>query len=315
MKGARTRSSDAGRHCKPGPKRAIEAMRSILVVAALAVWPALASAQPPSPPGERAGDRYELVKSYETAMQRGDDSSGSSQGHETLLERVVAVRPDGLELEYRGAKPASRKERESDWRFPARVFRPTGGKPQLLNQPELEARLDGWLKKRKIPRAACGRWGFTWTAVKIECDPQSVVATIQSYDLRSPDLREGALHQEEEALASAALALQSTGPEGSTFAVRMEIDPQAVRRARAESDVVVGEIMGEPVTLEAAAAKRAEERITGTIAVTFVADRAGRPIRRTKVVKLETEADGVTQTDTASETLERRSVSRRTTRR
>lgn len=284
-------------------------MRSIPVIAALVLWPAFASAQSPSPPDERAGDRYELVKSYETSMQKGEDSGGSSQGHETLLERVVAVRPDGLELEYRRPETVSKKERQSDWRFPARVFRPTGGKPQLLNRSELEARLDGWLKKRKIPRAACGRWGFSWTAVKIECDPQSVVATIQSYDLRSPDLREGALYREDEALAPAALALQSTGPEGSTFAVRMEIDPAAVRRARAESDVVVGEIMGKSVTLEAAAAKRAEERITGTIAVTFVADRTGKPIRRTKVVKLETVADGVTQTDIASETVERRSVS------
>jgi hypothetical protein len=290
-------------------------MKSIAVIAALAVWPAFASAQSPSPPDERAGDRYELVKSYETSMQRGDDSSGSSQGHETLLERVVAVRPDGLELEYRGPEPASKKERDSDWRFPARVFRPTGGKPRLLNEVELEARVDAWLRKHKIPRMACGRWGFTWTAIKIECNPQSVVATILSYDLRSPDLREGALHREEEALAPAALALQSTGPEGSTFAVRMEIDPEAVRRARAESDVVVGEIMGKPVTLEEAAAERAKESITGTISVTFVADRTGKAIRRTKVVKLETRAEGVTQTDTVSETLERRSVSGPTARR
>jgi hypothetical protein len=284
-------------------------MISIAVIAALDVWPAFASAQPPLPSDERVGDRYELVKSYETSMKRGEDSSGSSQGHETLLERVVAVRPDGLELEYRGPEPVSKKERDSDWRFPARVFRPTSGKPQLLNQPELEARLDAWLKKHKIPRAACGRWGFSWTAVKIECDPQSAVETIRSYDLRSPDLREGALHREEEALAPAALALQSTGPEGSTFAVRMEIDPEAVRRARAESDVVVGEIMGKPVTFDAAAANRAKERVTGTIAVTFVADRTGKATRRTKVVKLETVSDGVTQTDTASETLERRPVS------
>jgi hypothetical protein len=290
-------------------------MRSIAVIAALAAWPAFASVQSTSPPTERAGDRYELVKSYETTMQRGEDSSGSSQGHETLFERVVAVRPDGLELEYRGPQPASKKERESDWRFPARVFRPTVGKPQLLNQPELEARADAWLKKRKIPRAACGRWGFTWTAIKIECDPQSVLATILSYDLRSPDLREGALHWEDEAVAPAALALQSTGPEGSTFAVRMEIDPEVVRRARAESDVVVGEIMGKPVALKAAAAERAKESITGAISITFVADRTGKPIRRTKVVKLVTRAEGATQTDTISETLERRSVSGSTARR
>jgi hypothetical protein len=242
-------------------------------------------------------------------MKSGEDSSGSSQGHEALVERVVAVRPDGLELEYRLPEPGPEKEKYSDWRFPARVFTPTGGKPQLLNRAELEARVDAWLKKAKIPRTACGRWTFTWTAIQIACDPQSVLATIESYDLRSPQLREGAPHREKEALAPAAMTLRSAGPKGSTFVVRMEIDPEAVRRARAESDVVVGEILGEPVTLEAAAAKRAEERISGTISVTFVADPGGRMTRRTKVVMLETRADGIVRTDTATETLERRPVS------
>lgn len=285
-------------------------MRSIALIAvsaALAVWPAFASAQPPSP-GDRAGDGYQLVKSYETSMSRGEDSSASSQGHETLVERVLAVRPDGLELEYRYPEPKAEEERAPDWRFPARVFRPADGPLRLLNRTELEARLDAWLKKHKMPRTACGRWIFTWTAIQIGCDPQSALEIVEAFDLRSPELREGALHLEKEAISPVRLTLRSKGPGGSTFAASMEVDPEVIRRARAESDVIVGEITGKPVAFEAAAAKRAKESISGTISVALAADPAGRPTRRTKIVKLETKTDGIVQIDTVTETLERRPV-------
>jgi hypothetical protein len=283
----------------------------IPVLAFLFLQTAIAPAQP-RPTGERAGDRYELVRSYETRSERGEGSSGSSQGHDTLVERVVSVRSDGLELEYDLPKDMDAQARASNWQFPVRVFRPNGGTTQLLNRPDLEARVDRWLKKGKMSRAACGHWVFTWTAIKIECDPDSAVAIVESYDLRSPELREGNLHREKEALAAAPLTSQSHGREGSTFVARMEIDPAAVRRGRAESDVAAGEILGKPVTFEAAAELRAKEVISGTMSVTFATDRAGRVKRRTKVVKLEIrEADGRRESNTATETLERRLVSGR----
>ena len=138
-----------------------------------------------------------------------------------------------------------------------------------------------------------------------------MVKTVQSFDLRSADLREGAPYQETEALGSGKLARKATGPDGAIFAVEMPVDPDAVRRARAESDVVVGEIMNKPVSLDVALRERAREIVSGTISVSFETDPAGNVRRRTKVTKLDiTEPDGRSETETVTETLERRLISR-----
>ena len=106
------------------------------------------------------------------------------------------------------------------------------------------------------------------------------------------------------------LARTAAGPNGATFAVFMEIEPDAVRRARAESDVVDGEIMQKPVTLDAALAVRANESVSGTISVTFDTDSAGNVRRRTKVTKLEIRgSDGLSEKETVTETVERSLVS------
>ncbi len=44
--------------------------------------------------------------------------------------------------------------------------------------------------------------------------------------------------------------VRTDGPTGTSFAVALPVDPDAVRRGRAESDVAVGEMMQQPVTLE-----------------------------------------------------------------
>jgi len=91
----------------------------------------------------------------------------------------------------------------------------------------------------------------------------------------------------------------------------MPVDPDAVRRARAESDVVVGEIVKNPVSLDAALLERAREIVSGTISVTLETDPAGNVRRRTKVTKLDIKGpDGRSETRTVTETLERRLISR-----
>ena len=105
---------------------------------------------------------------------------------------------------------------------------------------------------------------------------------------------------------------KAAGPDGAIFAVEMPVDPDAVRRARAESDVVVGEIMNKPVPLDAALRERAGETVSGTISVAFETDSAGNVRRRTKVTKLDIkEPDGRSETETVTEALERRPISRR----
>ena len=238
-------------------------------------------------------------------------SSGPSHDKDTIIERVIGLRTDGLELEYDLPSAATADERVSNWQFPARVFKPFGGPAQLLNGPELETRVDGWLKAAGWSRTVCGRLIFTWNAFRIGCDPQSVIKTVQSFDLRSADVREGASYQETEPRGSGKLARKEAGPDGAIFAVEMPVDPDAVRRARAESDVAVGEIMNKPMSLDAALLERAGEIVSGTISVAFEMDQAGNVRRRKKVTKLDIkEPNGRSETQTVTETLERRPISR-----
>jgi hypothetical protein len=165
--------------------------------------------------------------------QNSNGSSGSSNDKDTIIEQVTGVRADGLELQYDLPNSATADERSRTWQFPVRVFKPSGGPVQLRNSVELEARIEGWLNAASLPRTACGHWIFTWTAFRIECDPQSVIKTIQSFDLGSASLREGELYQDSEARSSGKLARRSGGLGGETFTVEMPVDADAVRHARA----------------------------------------------------------------------------------
>jgi len=214
-------------------------------------------------------------------------------------------------VEYDFAKETPAGDRASEWRFPARVFEPFSGQMQLLNAPELEARVDGWLKSGGLTRAACGHWIFTWNAFRIECDPLTVIDTLQSFDLDSADVQDGALYRDSGAKEPAPLVRKAVGPDSATFVAELAVDPEAVRRERAQTDVVVAEIgHRQTVTLDQALQARAEESIAGTISVTLETDALGSVRRRTKVTKIETkEPGGRSETETVTETVERQRIS------
>ena len=229
-----------------------------------------------------------------------------------MLERVIAVSNLGLELEFDLPTDAAEEDRARIWKFPARIFHSSDGVMRLLNGDDLEKRIDHWLAAAEMTREMCGRWIFTWNAFRVECDPKSVVADIEAINLLSTDLREGAVYQQPETLGSGTLSRISDGLNGATYTVRFAVDPDAVRRSRAESDVVVGEIMQDPVTLEAALDERSDESVSGTVEVTFDVDPSGNPTRRTVVTTLETvKPDGVRETDRRTVTVERRLASGR----
>ena len=284
-------------------------IRIVAVIAAL-LSPALDVRAEPPPREPHVGDAYEITALRESSRLSSEGSSGSSFDKDTIVERVIGVRADGLELEYDLPKDVTADQRSSDWKFPARVFKPYDGAPQLLNRPELETRIDAWLKKAKWPRTACGHWIFTWNAFQVDCDPQSAIKVIEAFDLRLANLREGASYQVAGAREPGTLTTKAAGPEGVTFAVALEVDPDATRRARAESDVVTGEITRKPVSLETALAERAKEDVSGTISITFDTDAAGEVWRRTTVTKLEIKTPkGRSDTQAVTETVERRLLS------
>lgn len=279
--------------------------RALVAAAVLLAPAASARAEPP-----RAGDAYEISLTRDTTSQRsGGVGEGSSHDHDTLVERVIAERPEGLELEYDLPRNVPADDRARAWQLPVRVLKPAQGSLQLLNAPELERRLDALLKEAHVSRAACGHWVFTWTAERIECDPQSVIGWIGAYDLRHADLRDGASYAQPGTLGPAPLVRKPAGGSGASFTAELQIDPDAVRRESAEADVAIGEMMRQPVTLDAALRKRMQERVSGTLTVTFETDASGEVRRRTSVTRLKIESpDSGAETRTTTETVERRRV-------
>jgi len=284
-------------------------MRFLVILAALAL-PTSAWCAEPSLPAPQVGDIFEIRHEYQTEDRTNDGSStGSSSGHTTIVERVIGVRPDGLELEYDFPSDATEEDRSREWQFPARIFRPHTGTPQLLNRAELEARRDAWLQRWKIDRASCGSWYFTWNAFKVECDPQSVIASMEEYNLWFAGLSEGSPYRAPQARESAPLKIL-TGSEPASFVAEMTVDPDKWRRERAEADVVVSQIMGKPQTLEDALRARSGDQVSGTIKVTLDTDGSGQIRQRTEVVKLTIQgADGKVETQSRTEKVERQRVS------
>lgn len=265
-------------------------------------------AEPPAA-AARAGERYEIRLTRDSVEQSNGEHAGSSHDQDTMVERVVAVHADGIELEYDLADRTSAEERAKVWQFPARVLKPARGPMQLLNVAELERRVDAWLKRAKWPRAVCGHWIFTWNAFRIDCDPPSVLGTIAAFDLDIPDVREGAPYIEPGALAAAPLVRAGGDAAGATFTARLALDPDFIRRRRAEQDVVVGEIMRKPRTLEEAMRERAKETVSGTMTVTLETDGAGTVLRKISVTKVETRLpDGTAETHQSTAVLERHRI-------
>ncbi|WP_404416202.1 hypothetical protein [Brevundimonas vesicularis] len=257
-------------------------------------------------PHPAVGEEHEVIISYVTSKQGSDGSSSSSSGQDVLLERVIAVSNAGLELEFDLPSDATAEDRARDWKFPARILQQSNGAIRLLNGDELDERVDRWLKASEMSRDMCGRWIFTWNAFRIECDPESVIADIAAINLLNVNLREGATYRHPQTVGSGILSLTSKGPGGAVYSVRLAVDADAVRRERAESDVVVGEITQNPVTFEAAFSERSKETVSGTVEVTFDVDASGNPTRRTVVTTLDTvKPDGVSEKDRRTDTVER----------
>ena len=87
-----------------------------------------------APHSFKIDDEYEIVQSYETSEKSEDGSSGSSSGHDVLLERVIAISENGIEFEY---------DVPTIDEFSSRV------KKYLLEYP--------WLVCESQDRAKCGR--------------------------------------------------------------------------------------------------------------------------------------------------------------
>lgn len=285
-------------------------MRRLLAIAAAITLPVLAAHAQTTPAQLRPGQVYEIRREVNSSSTSSDQTDASTtQDIDRIVERVIAVREAGVELEYDEPNDTPGDSRASDWKFPARVLRPPRGPLQLLNAPELERRVERWLRSAGMTREACGHWIFTWNAFRIDCDPQAVIRIVESFTDWPDELRDGALWQRQGSRAPVPLRQERPAPGREVFVARMEIDPEVVRRDRAHSDVVVGEIMRRSVMPETALRAHAAEQISGTITTTFEVDAARTLRRRTTVSQLEVRgADGRSEHRTVTETVERRLV-------
>lgn len=274
-------------------------------IAAPEVFSSKASAADHRP---QVGDTTQIMMVHERNQQRNGASSGSSFGRDTIIERVIAVSNAGVTLEFDLPDQVSSEDRARVWQYPFRVLKTTSGTIQLLNRAELEVRVNKWLKAANLPREVCGHWFFTWNAFHIECEPETVLKTVEVFDL-SQNVGEGTTYHDKDARTSGTIRRTTDASGVTKFAVDLEVDPEAVRRARVETDLVVGEIMHKPVTLDSARRERAKEVISGTITITFETGEDGQVRRRTKVMKVQTKfPDGHLETETMTQTLERRRV-------
>lgn len=269
------------------------------LILALIASPALARHSP------EIGTITAITVRYETQSVK-EMGSSSSRGSYHYVERVVAASEEGVEREY--VNPESGEDRPlADWHLPVRVLERPDGTLVITNRAEMEARRDHFLQEAEIPVEACGSWYFTWNAFQVECDPDSVLSTIAYLDIQPQILAEGALYQHDKALRPGTLSIVAVEGEGTTYRTQMPVSPDAIRLESAEGDVVVGEIMRDPITLEEAIAARRGDIVEGTVTVTLTADPDG--VVHTRTVELEvdyTDSEGVVEHTTARRTTTRR---------
>lgn len=143
----------------------------------------------------------------------------------------------------------------------------------------------------------------------MECDPDAVTETIRAIKLQPDDLSNGALFEHPAARTPGRLTkVESTGV-GSEYSTQMPVNPDYFHRAYAQSDVVFGEIMREPISFEEAYEKRMAERITGTVKVVLESNSDGRVWRRITSIETEkTEVSGEVEHTVSTETVEREAL-------
>jgi hypothetical protein len=235
--------------------------------------PAVASLPPPAMP--QVGAAWLLVIDHQEATQSAN-RSGSSSGHDALVERVIAVAADGVTYEYDLPPDATSDDRARQWQLPVQLFRATTGDVQIVDVAALERRIDAWLRRARMTRADCGRQIFTWNLFRVDCDTSNAISVIERFLTPREPMAEGVIATHPYALAAGRFSRAVDG----SYLASLEIDPEAARRSKAEGAVMVGNITNDPVTVDAATATWARAAISGTIAIRIEPDADGRVYRR-----------------------------------
>jgi hypothetical protein len=282
-------------------------LKTVLLAAALLLGASTAIARDLQP--ARIGEVAEIMVTIQTENVSTTGSRSRSSGRNVLMERVLSASSGAVDLEYDLPADVPERFRQSSWQFPARVRKVPGQPPILLNLDELQARSDRWVMEAGLSKEACGQWVFTWTALKIECDPASALGIIAAFDLWLGPVEPGMAWNVRGALRPAPLVLVSTGPQSRILEVRLEVDPDAVRIEEKETEQLVAQMTGkaapDPVELEA---RWAVKDISGSITLSFELDAGGAVIRRTEVRETRVVSGDETETSRVTTTATRRPI-------
>lgn len=228
-----------------------------------------------------AAQDYVLQLEYETDTKGDEDGSTSSaSGRQAMAERVISVTPEGTEVEYSLPFDPEEIRGNERWMFPARMRIAPDGGMTILNTEELLARNAVWLAEAKWTRDVCSRWGFSWTAYQVRCDPEAAIEAVEMHGMQPGRIAEGQPFALEGALGPVVL-VRSGEHEGRTVLTGSgPVDPAFVREKDARAALVMAEITRKTLTLEDAKAKAAGITASGTLTVTFEIDAAGLVWRR-----------------------------------
>lgn len=235
-----------------------------------------------------AQNEFVLALEYESSSERLGDMAGtsSSSGRQQLGERIIARGPQGTEAEYFLTSKKGEARGNDAWIFPVRILIAADGSKSVLNKAELEARVDVMLAKANWTRDACSRWYFTWNAFQVRCDPAAALEAIDAYGMSHGAINEGATI----AINGVAqpVALSKSGERGDRILLRgsAKVDAQSIRESEAQTAMIVAEISGKAISLEAAKAQSATVDATGTVAIELEVDAAGLIWRRTNLTEV-----------------------------
>jgi hypothetical protein len=229
-----------------------------------------------------AAQDYVLALEYENSTS-GEEVNSSASGREAIAERVLAVTPQGAEIEYSLPYDPEDIRGNERWMFPARMRVGADGSKTLLNAEELAARNKAWLAESDWTEAVCSRWLFSWTAVQIRCDPRAAIEAVEGYGMQPGRLAEGQAFALPGALGPVVLA-RTGGTDGRIIlSGSAPVDPAFLREEDARGALVAAEVSGEKITEEQAVAKAAGIAASGTVSLTFEVDAAGMVWRREQV--------------------------------
>lgn len=190
------------------------------------------------------GDVTDIVIRYETETETFQaasglpPSTGSSRGSYHYVDRVLAVSESGIEREI--SLPHTGEEVPLVvWEFPVSVLERPDGSLELRNREELIARRDHFMAEAEIPMEACGTYYFTWNIFQINCDPESILPTLVTFNLQPIGLTEGATFEHVGAASAGTIALVEETASSLTYQAIMPIDADEVRREKAETAVII----------------------------------------------------------------------------